>query len=89
LEGSLKSDHIQLCLSVPLNFSIAFEIVFLKRKSAVRIRRYLLKYKQTKGKHFWSRGYFVSTVGLDEEAIRKYIRDQMKAEKQQLDLEIE
>lgn len=89
LEGSLKSDHIHMCLSVPPKFSIAFVIGFLKGKSAIRIHRYLLKNKQTKSKHFWSRGYCVSTVGLDEETIRKYIRDQEKAEKQQLDFEFE
>ncbi len=71
LEGNLRADHIHMCLSVPPKFSIAFLIGFLKGKSAVRIHRYLQK-KQTKGKHFWSRGYCMSTVGLDEETIRKY-----------------
>jgi putative transposase len=89
LEGNLRADHIHMCLSVPPKFSIAFVIGFLKGKSAVRIHRYLLKSKQTKGKHFWSRGYCVSTVGLDEETIRKYIRDQEEAEKQQLDFDFE
>ena len=78
-----------MCLSVPPKFSIAFVIGFLKGKSAVRIHRYLLKNKQAKGKHFWSRGYCVSTVGLDEEAIRKYIREQEEAEKDQLDFDFE
>ena len=82
LEGTLKSDHILMCLSVPPKFSIAFVIGFLKGKSAICIHRNLLKSNQTKGKHFWSRGYCVSTVGLDEETIRNYIRDQEKAEKQ-------
>jgi putative transposase len=49
----------------------------------------MLKSKQTKGKHFWSRGYCVSTVGLDEETIRKYIREQEETEKQQLDFDFE
>ena len=89
LEGSLKSDHIHMCLSVPPKFSIAFVIGFLKGKSAVRIHRHLQESKQKKGKHFWSRGYCVSTVGLDEETIRKYIREQEEAEKQQLDLDFE
>jgi len=89
LEGNLRADHIHMCLSVPPKFSIAFVIGFLKGKSAVRIHRYMLKSKQTKGKHFWSRGYCVSTVGLDEETIRKYIREQEEAEKQQLDFDFE
>ena len=89
LEGSLRSDHVQMCLRVAPKFSIAFVIGFLKGKSAVRIHRNLLKNKQSKGKHFWSRGYCVSTVGLDEATIRKYIREQEEAEKRQLDLEFE
>ena len=82
MEGHLKSDHIHMCLSVPPKFSIAFVIGFLKGKSAVRIHRNLLKLNRTKGLHFWARGYCVSTVGLDEETIRKYIREQEKNEVQ-------
>ncbi len=82
LEGHLMSDHIHICLSVPPKFSIAFVIGFLKGKSAIRIHRDLLKTNQTKGLHFWARGYCVSTVGLDEETIRNYIREQEKKEKQ-------
>jgi putative transposase len=48
-----------------------------------------MKVKRVTGLHFWSRGYCVSTVGLDEETIRKYIRDQEKLEKQHLDLDLE
>ena len=88
LEGHLKSDHIHMCLSVPPKFSIAFVIGFLKGKSAIRIHRYMFKINKTKGLHFWTRGYCVSTVGLDEETIRKYIRDQEEHDKQlELDLE--
>ena len=62
-------------------------IGFLKGKSAVRIHRNLLGNKRLSGLRFWSRGYCVSTVGLDEETIRKDIRDQEKVDKQQLDLD--
>ena len=89
LEGNLRADHIHTGLSVPTKFSIPAVIGFLKGKSAVRIHRYLIKSKQVKGKHFWSRGYCVSTVGLNEETIRKYIREQEEAERQQLDLDFE
>lgn len=82
-------DHIHMCLSVPPKFSIAFVIGFLKGKSAVRIHRKLLGNKRVTGLHFWSRGYCVSTVGLDEASIRKYIRDQEKIEKQQLELDFD
>ena len=88
LEGNLKADHVHMCLSIPPKFSVAFVIGFLKGKSAVRIHRYLVKNAQTKRKHFWSRGYCVSTVGLDEETIRKYIREQEETEKQ-LELDFE
>ena len=89
IEGHLMPDHIHMCLSVPPKFSIAFVIGFLKGKSAVRIHRNLLGNKRVTGLHFWSRGYCVSTVGLDEATIRKYIRDQEKLEKQQLELDFD
>ena len=88
IEGHLMPDHIHMCLSVPPKFSIAFVIGFLKGKSAVRIHRNLMGNKRVTGLHFWSRGYCVSTVGLDEDTIRKYIRDQEELEKQQLDLNL-
>ena len=89
LEGHLMPDHIHMCLSVPPKFSIAFVIGFLKGKSAVLIHRKLLKTKRGTGLHFWSRGYCVSTVGLDEETIRRYIREQEKVEKDQLELDFD
>ena len=87
IEGHLMPDHIHMCLSVPPKFSIAFAIGFLKGKSAVRIHRQILKNKRVTGLHFWSRGYCVSTVGLDEATICKYIRDQDKLEKQQMEID--
>ncbi len=87
VEGHLMPDHIHMCLSVPPKFSIAFAIGFLKGKSAVRIHRQVLRNKRVTGLHFWSRGYCVSTVGLDEATIRKYIRDQDKLEKQQMEID--
>lgn len=87
IEGHLMPDHIHMCLSVPPKFSIAFAIGFLKGKSAVRIHRQILRNKRVTGLHFWSRGYCVSTVGLDEATIRKYIRDQDKLEKQQMEID--
>jgi putative transposase len=78
-----------MCLSVPPKFSIAFVIGFLKGKSAVRIHREVLGNKRVTGLHFWSRGYCVSTVGLDEETIRKYIREQEKIEEDQMELKFD
>lgn len=89
LEGHLMPDHIHMCLRIPPKFSVAFFLGFLKGKSAIRIHREVLKVKKVTGLHFWSRGYCVSTVGLDEDTIRKYIRDQDKQEKHQLELDFE
>ena len=89
LEGHLMSDHIHMCLSVPPKYSIAFVIGFLKGKSAVLIHRTVMGKKQVSGLHFWARGYCVSTVGLDEDTIRKYIREQEKSEQEQLELEFD
>ena len=89
LEGHLLSDHIHMCLSVPPKLSIAFAIGFLKGKSAVRIHREILNKRRMTGLHFWARGYCVSTVGLDEKVVRKYIREQEAIEKRQMELELE
>jgi len=89
LEGHLRPDHIHMCLRVAPKYSIAFVIGFLKGKSAVLIHRRILGKKRVSGLHFWARGYCVSTVGLDEETIRKYIREQEKDEQEQLDLEFD
>jgi putative transposase len=89
LEGDLLSDHIHMCLSVPPKLSIAFTIGFLKGKSAVRIHREILNKRRITGLHFWARGYCVSTVGLDEKVVRKYIREQEAIDKRQMELELE
>ena len=82
LEGNAAPDHIHMLLSVPPKFSIAMTIGYLKGKSAIRIHRDLFKTQGTLfGRSFWARGYCVSTVGLDEDTIRKYIQDQEKHER--------
>ena len=88
LEGHGKSDHVHVCLSVPPKYSIAHVIGFLKGKSAIRLQREFSKAKNT-GKHFWIRGYFVSTVGLDEKQVREYIKNQVASDKRQLDIEFD
>ena len=89
LEGHLLPDHIHMCLSIPPKYSVAFAIGFIKGKSAVRIHRQILGNRRVTGLHFWSRGYCVSTVGLDEETIRKYIREQDALEKAQGELDFQ
>jgi putative transposase len=72
-------DHIHMCLSIPPKFSVANTVGRLKGKSAILIhRRYLGKQRNFTGFHFWARGYCVSTVGLDEQVIREYIRNQVR-----------
>ena len=84
VEGKAASDHVHMLLSVPPRYSIAMTVGYLKGKSAVRIHRSLLKTKGTLfGRSFWARGYCVSTVGLDEAAIRRYIQDQEKLQRDQ------
>ena len=87
IEGHALADHVHLCLSVPPKFSVANTVGFLKGKSAIRIHRdYLGKKRNFKGFHFWARGYCVSTVGLNEEEVRRYIRNQEDAEQRQEEL---
>lgn len=90
IEGKAVLDHIHLCLSVPPRFSIAMVIGFLKGKSAIRIHRELMGHRRNfTGLHFWARGYCVSTVGLNEADIRRYIQEQEAADQQQQRLEFD
>ena len=86
LEGHAMPDHIHLFLSIPPKYSVSYTVGFLKGKSAVRIHRELLKERRRTGLHFWATGYWVSTVGRDEEAVRKYIREQEGWDRQQGEL---
>ncbi len=84
LEGKAMPDHIHMLLSVPPKYSVAMTMGYLKGKSAVRIHRELLETKGSLfGRAFWSRGYCVSTVGLEEAMIRRYIQNQEKTEREQ------
>ena len=84
VEGHAMLDHIHLVLSIPPKYSVAYTVGYLKGKSAIMIHRQLLGHKQGfTGKHFWTRGYFVSTVGLDETMIREYVRDQEKLDNEE------
>lgn len=79
LEGHLMPDHVHLLLSIPPKYSVSSIMGYLKGKSSLMIfeRHANLKY-QFGNRHFWSIGYYVSTVGLNEATIRKYIQDQKK-----------
>jgi putative transposase len=88
LEGTCKEDHIHMCLSIPPKYSVAHTIGFLKGKSAVRVHRELLHERRMTGLSFWASGYCVSTVGLEEQKIRQYIREQEKLESGQGELDL-
>ena len=79
LEGHLQPDHIHMLISIPPKYAVSQVVGYMKGKSAIHIARtYLGQKKNYNGMHFWARGYFVSTVGTDEEVVRAYIRDQEK-----------
>lgn len=76
-EGHLMPDHVHMMISIPPKYAVAQFVGFIKGKSAIHIaRRYAEVKRNFVGQHFWARGYFVSTVGRDEEVIRDYIRHQ-------------
>lgn len=82
-ELNVQEDHVHLLVSVPPKVSISKLMGVLKGKIAIKLFKSYPKLKQKPywGNHFWARGYFVSTVGLDEEMIRKYVKHQEKEEK--------
>ena len=82
LEGHLKPDHVHMLISIPPKDSVSQVVGFLKGKSAIQVARvHLGKRKNFTGQHFWARGYFVSTVGIDEQTIRAYIKAQEKEDR--------
>ena len=81
IEGAIRSDHIHMYLSVPPKHSPSEVMKILKGKSAERLREEFPKLrKKYWGMHIWARGYFVSTVGVDREVIKKYVRNQQDEE---------
>ena len=78
VEGHLMPDHVHICISIPPKYSVSHVVGFIKGKSAIAIARQLGRQKNFTGESFWARGYFVTTVGLDEEMVRAYIRNQEK-----------
>ena len=84
-EGHLLADHVHMLIAIPPKYAVSQVIGFIKGKSAIHLARvYGERKRNFVGQHFWARGYFVSTVGRDETAIREYIRYQ-EQEDQRLD----
>jgi len=76
-EGHLMSDHVHMLISIPPKYGVSQVVGYIKGKSAIHLARtYGERKRNFTGQHFWARGYFVSTVGRDEQQIRAYIQNQ-------------
>jgi putative transposase len=81
-EGHLMSDHVHMMIAIRPKYAVSQVIGFIKGKSAIDLARvYGERKRNFVGQHFWARGYFVSTVGRDEEVIREYIRNPEQEDK--------
>ena len=79
IEGHLLPDHVHMLISLPPKYSVAQVVGFLKGKTAIHIARvYARRRRSFVGQQFWARDYWVSTVGRDEVAVRRYIQEQEK-----------
>lgn len=80
--GVCCPDHVHMLLWIPPKFAVSSVVGYIKGKSAIYVARHFLgKARNYTGQHLWARGFFVSTVGIDDEIIRKYIHEQEVADK--------
>ena len=76
-KGTIRNDHVHMLISIPPKYAVSSVVGYIKGKSAIHIaRHYMGCQRNYRGKQFWARGFFVDTVGLNEEIIRKYIQEQ-------------
>jgi len=90
-DGHLMIDHVHMLIAIPPKYSVSQVVGYIKGKSAIYLARvYGERRRNFVGRHFWARGYFVSTVGRDETVIREYIRNQEKEDERldQMKLEL-
>ena len=88
-EGHLMPDHVHMLLSVPPKYSVSNVMGFIKGKSAIHIARvYAGRRRNFVDQHFWARGYWVSTAGKKETAVRAYIQNQEKEDQRLEQLEL-
>jgi len=77
VEGRLMLDHVHMWISIPPKYAVANVVGYIKGQSAIHIaRKFAGRQRNFTGENFWARGYFVSTVGPDENMVRAYIRNQ-------------
>ena len=89
LEGHLMGDHVHMLISIPPKYAVSQVVGYIKGKSAIHIARtYAGRHQNFIGQNFWARGYFVSTVGRDEETMKNYIRKQEEADRKLDQLEL-
>lgn len=84
-ELNVQPDHVHLVCSIPPKFSVSEILGMVKGKIAMRIFKSYpdLKRKPYWGNHFWARGYFISTIGLDSEMIKRYVKHQEQEEQKE------
>ncbi len=80
VKGSINIDHVHMYVKIPPKESVSGFMGFLKGKSALMIFDKYPELRKGKGRHFWAKGYFVSTIGLNKEKIAKYIEHQQEAD---------
>ena len=83
MEGHMCGDHVHMMVKIPPKYAVAEVIGYVKGKSAIAVaRQFSGRQRNFNGEKFWARGYAVSTVGFEEEKVRKYIREQEKLDAQ-------
>lgn len=89
IEGAICSDHVHMYVSMPPKYSPAQVMKLLKGKSAEYLRKEFPELsKQYWGMHIWARGYFVSTVGIDRDVIKSYVKKQIETQVREEQLRI-
>ena len=89
VEGHICPDHVHMLIAIPPKYAVAQVVGYVKGKSAIAMaRKYMGRQRNFIGQSFWARGYYVSTVGRDEAAIKRYIREQEGEERRLEQLEI-
>ena len=82
VEGAVSIDHIHLCVKIPPKMSVSYFMGYIKGKSALMIfDKHPEHRKKGSGRHFWATGYYVDTVGRNEEQIKNYIKEQSNADR--------
>ena len=80
VKGSISVDHVHMYVKIPPKLSVSEFMGYLKGKSALMIFDRFPQMKQGSGRHLWAKGYYVSTVGINKDVIREYIKNQEDAD---------